>query len=182
MDSVYNFRNTQCHAGLKQLQSFFRDKKISNLRDVSLDELGQARESMEEVVFRRVRHVLSENLRVENTCQALIRGDLKTVAKNLSASHQSLRDDFEVSSPELDALVEIVSAVDGVSGARLTGAGFGGCIIALVRADAVARVFAAARAEYPLRFPRQTEAIEAWPIRISDGAKLVLTSTPQPAV
>ena len=91
----------------------------------------------EPVLRRRARHVISENHRVRTVVAALAAGDLDTVGQALVASHVSLRDDFEVSTPVLDALVDRLNATDGVLGARLTGAGFGGCVVALTEPGAL---------------------------------------------
>ena len=92
---------------------------------------------MDDETYRRARHVIGENQRVENTVAALAAGDFAAAGKLMVASHLSLKNDFEVSVPELDALVELATAFDGVYGARMTGGGFGGCIVSLVKADAV---------------------------------------------
>jgi galactokinase len=179
VDSEYNQRRAQCNEGLAWLQASLSAKKVGNLRDVTPEELKEAKKKMDPVLYKRVKHVISENIRVTKTCDALRKGDLKAIGENLYASHASLKDDFEVSCAELDALVDIVSKVKGASGApavvgaRLTGAGFGGCAIALVADSAVAAVTEAIASEYPRRFPSQKEKVEVWPIRISDGAKLV---------
>jgi len=101
--------------------------------------------------YRRCRHVVSENARVEATIAALSVGDLDAVGRAWAASHASLRDDFEVVSPELDALVEIATAVPGVVAARMTGAGFGGCTINLVARSAVEPLRKRVLADYPVR-------------------------------
>ena len=87
-------------------------------------------------VFRRCRHVITENDRVVRAASALAGGDVATFGELMAASHASLRDDYEVSCAELDAMVSIVSSLDGVFGARMTGGGFGGCVVALVAAAA----------------------------------------------
>jgi galactokinase len=89
------------------------------------------------VVQARARHVVTENARVQACAAALAAGDLEVAGALMAASHASLRDDFAVTTPALDALVERVGAVDGVYGARMTGAGFGGCVVALARPGAV---------------------------------------------
>jgi galactokinase len=89
------------------------------------------------VIARRARHVISENERVRTVAAALPLGDLEAIGAAMAASHASLRDDFEVSTPTLDALVDRLAATDGVIGARLTGAGFGGCVVALARPGAI---------------------------------------------
>jgi galactokinase len=106
---------------------------------------------MDDVAFRRATHVVEENARVLETETALAAGDLAEVGALFAASHASLRDLYEVSSPELDALVDIATSVDGVVAARLTGAGFGGSTINLVRRDSVAALRSAIERDYPGR-------------------------------
>jgi len=148
-ESAYNARRAECASAVAALQAL--DPAISALRDVTPDLLEAGRDRLTEVEFRRARHVVTEDQRVLDTVSALSAGDLDGVAEALAASHRSLRDDFEVSSAPLDALVEIASRVDGVIGARLTGAGFGGCTIDLVREDAVDALRAAVERDYPAR-------------------------------
>ena len=102
-------------------------------RDVNSEQLEQHKDLLPETVYRRCRHVVTENERVMQTVDALQRDDLAEVGCLMDASHDSLRDDYEVSSPALDAMVAAMRSVDGCFGARLTGAGFGGCAIALVK-------------------------------------------------
>ena len=92
---------------------------------------------MADLVFRRCRHVITENQRVHRMAAALDRHDLGAVGPLMAESHQSLRDDYEVSSRELDLLVELADGLPGVFGARMTGAGFGGCTVNLVHKEAV---------------------------------------------
>ncbi len=147
--SAYNERRAQCEAGVAAIAR--RSPGVRALRDVTPTMLEDAGAELDPVVLRRCRHVVSENERVLATVTALEAGDLEAVGRILVASHESLRDLYEVSSPELDALVDIATGVSGVFGARLTGAGFGGCIVALVAPDAVERLAAVVRAEYPRR-------------------------------
>jgi galactokinase len=148
-DSAYNARRLECAGAVEALRAL--DPAIRALRDVTPDLLEAGRDRLSDAEFRRARHVVTEDLRVLDTVSALAESDLDTVGIGLAASHRSLRDDFEVSSAPLDALVEIASAVDGVIGARLTGAGFGGCTINLVRDGAVAPLRAAIEQDYPRR-------------------------------
>ena len=106
---------------------------------------------VDEATFRRCRHVVEENVRVEASVAALEAGDLAEVGRLWAASHASLRDDYEVVSPELDALVEIAAATPGVVAARMTGAGFGGCTVNLVERGAEAALRDQVLAEYPGR-------------------------------
>ena len=113
--------------------------------------LAAAADRLDPIPFRRAEHVVSENARVEATVAALAAGDLAAVGRLFAESHASLRDRFEVSSPELDAMVEIAVAVPGVIAARMTGAGFGGCTVNLVRPDAIDALRAAVETDYPAR-------------------------------
>ena len=173
VDSEYNKRRMECEAGVKTAQSAFPERDIESLRDITLDDLDILKNLCNETVFRRVKHNVTENDRVLKTTKALESGDIDTVGKNLFASHESLRYDFEVSCEELDILVEILSEIDGVTGARLTGAGFGGCVIALLRDDSVDTVKKAIEEKYHPKSLPDGESAEIWPIKISDGARLV---------
>ncbi len=106
---------------------------------------------MDPVAYRRAEHVVTENQRVAEVVTALEDGDLATVGAAFAASHASLRDRFEVVSPELDAMVEIATSVPGVVAARMTGAGFGGCTVNLVRPEAVEVLRLAVERDYPAR-------------------------------
>lgn len=112
---------------------------ILALRDVAPAALDKYANCLPELVFRRCRHVISENGRVLAAAGALQAGDLNRFGQLMYESHRSLRDDYAVSCRELDLLVELASACDGVYGARMTGGGFGGCTVNLVRSDAVER-------------------------------------------
>jgi len=105
---------------------------IAALRDVTSEQLEAHKHLLPELVYRRCRHVVSENERVMQTVDAFQRGDLAEAGRLMDASHASLRDDYEVSSAALDAMVDAMRSAGGCIGARLTGAGFGGCAIALV--------------------------------------------------
>ena len=147
--SDYNARRAQCEAAAAVLAR--DDPAIRSLRDVTRAMLPLVRDRVDEVTYRRCRHVVTENVRVEETVAALAKGDMTAVGGLFAASHASLRDDFEVVSPELDALVEIAASVPGVAAARMTGAGFGGCTINLVERGAVAELCEEVKAVYPGR-------------------------------
>ncbi len=151
--SEYNARRAQCELGVATLTRRFPG--VESLRDVSAEMLSDARELLDEETWRRCAHVVEENRRALDTVAALEAADLEAVGRLFAESHASLRDNYEVSSPELDSLVEIASAVRGVAGARMTGAGFGGCTVNLVHADALERLRAAVDTEYPRRAGRQ---------------------------
>jgi galactokinase len=112
-------------------------------------------EYLDAVVLKRCRHVVTENDRVTRSVEALHAGDLARFGSLMFASHASLRDNYEVSCPELDAVVEICSGVDGVLGARMTGAGFGGCAICLVNEPNADAVVHRLEREYPQRTGRK---------------------------
>ena len=131
----YNRRRADCEAGVK----IFRQSmpQVRALRDVGVAELERHRNDLPEQIFRRCRHVISENQRVLDAGEALRSSDLDHFGRLMYESHRSLRDDYEVSSQELDLLVEIAASCEGVFGSRMTGGGFGGCTITLVRSSAV---------------------------------------------
>jgi galactokinase len=166
--SGYNERRSECEAGLAAIRRL--DPEIPSLRDVPLSMLADAERALGPIVARRVRHVVTENARVEATVAALEAGDLEAVGEAFAASHASLRDDYEVSSPELDAMVEIACGVPGVVAARMTGAGFGGSTVNLVRPGAVAALRTAIESEYPARTGRRPMVREVRPV---DGAGFV---------
>ncbi len=126
----YNTRRAECEAGARYMMKSL--PHIRALRDVTIKELEQAGRDMPELIYKRCRHVISENARVIEAADALTRGDLRSVGQLMRASHASLRDDYEVSCRELDILVELAEGLEGVYGARMTGGGFGGCAISLV--------------------------------------------------
>ena len=133
----YNERRTECETGTAVLAR--RYPQIRALRDATLDQLAAVRDALSDSVYRRCRHVITENARTLRAADALRAGDLVTFGTLMNASHASLRDDFEVSCPELDVMVELARAYasDRVYGARMTGGGFGGCAIALVERESV---------------------------------------------
>jgi galactokinase len=131
----YNRRRAECEEALRLLRDAVPD--LGALRDVSLELLHSQRQRMPQAVYRRALHVVSENQRVLEAAAALDRRDLGTFGRLLGESHRSLRDDFEVSCDELDLMVHLAAGVEGVFGARMTGGGFGGCTVNLVRTDCV---------------------------------------------
>ncbi len=139
--SAYNERRTQCEASAR----FFG---VAALRDVSPAQFNQQASGLPEPARRRARHVVSENARTLAAAEAMQRGDAVALGQLLSASHQSLRDDFEVSSRELDVMVMCAERELTCYGARMTGAGFGGCAVALVQADSAGQFAAAVTADY----------------------------------
>jgi galactokinase len=133
--SEYNVRRAQCEQGVALLRSHL--PRIASLRDASLVDLEDHREEFPPEVFRRCAYVISENLRVLTACAALERGDLGTFGKAMNETHAGLAHGYEVSCPELDVMAEAAQSLPGVLGSRMMGAGFGGCTINLVEADAL---------------------------------------------
>ena len=133
--SAYNDRRLQCEEGVALFRQF--DPTIASLRDVTPDLFDTYGDQLSEIVFQRCRHVITENARVLDASAALAAGDLTEFGRLMTASHNSLRDDFEVSCDELDCLVDIASGTEGVLGSRMTGAGFGGCTVTLIHMDAI---------------------------------------------
>jgi galactokinase len=128
--SAYNERRQECQQGARLLG-------VESLREISIEEFAARERELPEQIRQRCRHVVNENQRVIAGVGALRRDDLEEFGGLMRESHRSLRDDYQVSSPELDLLVEAAAEVEGVYGSRLTGAGFGGCTVSLVRQDAV---------------------------------------------
>ena len=160
--SEYNLRRSQCEAAVAAIAR--DDSAITSLRDVKLFHLSAARTRMDPVTYRRAEHVVTENLRVAETVTALESGDLAEVGVAFAASHKSLRDRFEVVSPELDAMVEIALTVPGVVAARMTGAGFGGCTINLVRPEAIEVLRTVVERDYPVRTGLQPMVLPVQPV------------------
>jgi galactokinase len=134
--SEYNTRRAECEAGVKHFAKLVPD--IQALRDVTVNDLERCGHNLNQVTYKRCRHVITENARVMEATAALERGDLDAFGDLMAQSHGSLRDDYEVSCAELDTMVDLATKIEGVFGARMTGGGFGGCTINLVKADSVA--------------------------------------------
>tara|TARA_E500000081_G_C6098968_1_gene336592 strand:+ start:270 stop:1412 length:1143 start_codon:yes stop_codon:yes gene_type:complete len=134
VDSEYNLRRQQCEQGASLLG-------VSSLREATMEMLEGAKAHMPEVVYRRAKHIVTENARTLAASQALKAGDIETVSEAMAQSHISMRDDFEITVRPIDYLVEIIGEVLGKSGGvRMTGGGFGGCVVALVLTDKVEAV------------------------------------------
>jgi len=142
---------------------------VKALRDATLEQLEAVRDELEPTVYRRCRHVVTENERVLEAARALREGDARRFGELMVASHRSLKDDYEVSCPELDIMVEVALSLPGAYGSRMTGAGFGGCTVSLVE-EAAAEAFAA---ELALGYSRRTGIIpEVYICSAANGATL----------
>ncbi|NQZ25103.1 MAG: galactokinase [Colwellia sp.] len=146
VDSEYNLRRRQC----EQVANHFGK---SALREVTMAQLNAAKEQLEPVLFKRARHVISENERALNTLKALKSNDMAAISLAMKESHISLRDDFEVTTKEMDGLVDMIGSVLGSDGGvRMTGGGFGGCVVALVPNHLVAKVTGVINSKYQQAF------------------------------
>ena len=135
-ESKYNERRSECDAGFAILKGAMPEKNC--LGEISVDEFEKHAHLIEdEIVRKRIKHVIYEDDRVLKSIDALTCGDIKTFAMYMNESHDSLRDAYEVTGIELDTLVDEARRIDGVLGSRMTGAGFGGCTVSIVEADAV---------------------------------------------
>jgi len=128
--SEYNLRRTECEEAVRRLAEVL--PHVRALRDLTRRELEQYRGRLTPTLYKRARHVVTENDRVKSAASALERGDIGEFGELMRASHRSLRDDYQVSCPELEVMVEIADRQPGIYGSRMTGGGFGGCTINLV--------------------------------------------------
>ncbi len=143
VDSEYNSRRRECEAAAAHFG-------VAALRDVSLNLFSLHEGELAETVAKRARHVITENARTEAAAEALAQGDLTWMGRLMAESHRSMRDDFEITVPPIDALVEIIAnVVSEAGGVRMTGGGFGGCVVALAPQELVPAVESAIAREYP---------------------------------
>lgn len=148
--SEYNTRRGECNRGVQQIRQRFPE--VDSLRDVTEDMLETCRSQLEETVYRRCRYVVAENGRMIQAADLLKNGDLNGFGQLMYQTHYGLRDDYQVSCPELDYLVELVEGEAAVYGARMMGGGFGGCTINLVRSAATAGLSRRVLQSYQARF------------------------------
>jgi galactokinase len=164
----YNVRRKECEEAVRKLSAALPG--IRSLRDVSMEELAQNRSLLSETLYRRCRHIISENARVREAANLFAQGKIDGLREVMAASHQSMRDDYEISCRELDVMVEIAARQPGVYGARMTGGGFGGCTINLVAADHAAQFQRQVSAEYKAAIGLQPDI---YICEASQGAELV---------
>jgi galactokinase len=168
-EGEYAKRRAQCETAARVLQ-------VAALRDATLEALEAARKQLEPVVFRRAHHVISENERTLQAARAIQASDWTRVGQLMSASHASLRDDYEVSCPELDLVVEVAQQIGeagGVIGCRMTGGGFGGCVVSLVKTGAVQRITRNLDVAYEKKTGRQASIFSSRP---AAGARILKSS------
>ena len=165
VDSQYNERRLECERGVGLLRQ--RMPEVRALRDVTLEQLLASAGDLPPLTLRRCRHVVTENQRVLDMVGKLRRGEMAAVGELMASSHHSLRDDYEVSCAELDAMAEAAQGTPGTIGARMTGAGFGGCVIALADAASPAEWAPDVLAKYQARTGIRGEA---YVCEAADGA------------
>lgn len=142
VDGEYNARRAECETAARALG-------VRALRDADIERLQSGERAMDETAYRRARHVIAENQRTLDAADALAAGDLVALGRQMAASHASMRDDFEITTPAIDRLVEILKEEIGAEGgARMTGGGFGGCVIAVLPTSRVRSVSASVRRLY----------------------------------
>lgn len=137
VDSEYNKRREECRQGVERFTRLMNRGVLNSLRDVCVADFDRYSTELSPIVAKRCKHVVYENQRVLDAVAALNSKDLAVFGSLMYESHESLRNDFQVSCPELDSIVDIARNQEGVFGARMTGAGFGGCVVALVKTDAI---------------------------------------------
>jgi galactokinase len=169
--SEYNLRKEECEDGVRQIRRHIAN--VESLRDVGYEDFQRIEAEISEPARRRCRHVIMENRRTLQAAEALQSGNLNLLGRLMSESHRSLKLDYEVSCPELDILVDSATSVDGVLGARMTGGGFGGCTINLMKRTTVGQFEESVRRRYQEAFDTTPGIFE---VRPSDGASEIVFS------
>ena len=164
--SEYNVRRAQCEEGVAVIKKYRPEVEL--LRDVTIEELEAHRSEIDPVSYRRCAFVINENKRLMAACAAMEKGDFVEVGKQVYATHDGLSQEYGVSCPELDFIVNIAREHKDVLGARMMGGGFGGCVIALVKKEGVAAYVADVKERYQVKFDKDPRVIE---VKISDGAR-----------
>ena len=167
-NSAYNQRRAACEESVMILQKTFPE--IRTLRDLRESDLLSVKQLLPEVLFSKAKHVITECARVHEAAEALQSGNLLTVGKLLQASHESLRDDFEVSCPELDFLAQQAESTTGVLGARMMGGGFGGCLLTLLKTNEISNFKTTMLEKYQAAFQLTPDFIE---VSLGAGARKV---------
>jgi galactokinase len=167
-NSAYNQRRAACEESVVILQNSFSE--IRTLRDLKERDLPSIKQLLPEALFPKARHVITECARVQQAAEALQSGNLLVMGKLLQASHESLRDDFEVSCPELDFLAQQAESTTGVLGARMMGGGFGGCLLTLLKTNEISNFKTILQERYQAAFQLRPDFIE---VSLGAGARKV---------
>lgn len=166
VDSAYNDRRNECETALKELQTVTDIETLGDLSEAEFEENKGAIKS--EIRRKRAKHAVYENQRTIKAVAALKDKDIETFGKLMNASHVSLRDDYEVSCEEIDILVDLAWSINGVIGSRITGGGFGGCTVSIVKNDAVDGFIETIGAKYEEKVGHKAEF---YVVDIGDGAR-----------
>ena len=166
VSSAYNDRRRECEKGLLMLQRVLDISALGDLTDLQFE--ANKYLITDEVIRKRVRHAVSENQRTISAVKALKGNDIPAFGELMNASHRSLRDDYEVSCPEVDTLVETAWSLPFVAGSRITGGGFGGCTVSLVASDKIEDFKTALSEVYKKNYDKIPEFYIA---EIADGAR-----------
>lgn len=177
-DSKYNERRSECEEALRDLQSsMLRDKPLKDLCELSVEEFEASSHLIpREIPRKRARHAVYENARVKEAARVLEAGDVAAFGRLMNASHDSLRDLYEVTGPELDAMVEEARSLPETIGSRMTGAGFGGCTVSLVKKDQAEHFIREVSERYERRTGLKGEFYVARP---GDGPRRIEGKTPE---
>ena len=168
VDSAYNDRRNECETALRELQKVLG---IQTLGDLTEEEFEAHKDAIQsEIRQKRAKHAVYENRRTIKAVEALKADDIETFGKLMNASHVSLRDDYEVSCEEIDILVDLAWSIEGVIGSRITGGGFGGCTVSIVKNDAVDHFIETVGAQYEERVGHKAEF---YVVDIGDGARVL---------
>ena len=168
-DSKYNERVAECQLAVTYLSETL---PVSKLGEVSFMQFYKIQEDIpDELIRKRARHVISENQRVLNSVSSMLKGDILQFGALMNASHESLRDNYEVTGSELDAMVEAAWKINGVVGSRMTGAGFGGCTVSLVREEKIDLFISKVAEEF---YSKTGLTAEFYIAEISDGVREII--------
>lgn len=171
-DTEYNKRRKECNEALKLISSVIKGEKITSLSDIKPEMLGRLECSMPEKLFKRARHVITENSRVLRAKENLLKGDIEKLGQILFESHKSLKNDYEVSTRRLDYLVNELGKIKGVYGARLMGAGFGGSVISIISKDKIDVITDITGKGFSKEFNVAPDFIKC---KLSDGTRRILS-------
>jgi len=164
-NSEYNIRRQECEKGLKILQDCL-GSHLESLGEVKLKEINRFQKRFPVNIYKRVVYIAEENLRVQEMVTALKKRSFNQIGQLLYASHSGLKYLYEVSSPELDMIVDYLRASEGVVGARMMGGGFGGCVLTLVKRDSVNKLFSLIKEKYAIVFHKYPRL---FPVAITSG-------------
>ncbi|MCG2791636.1 MAG: hypothetical protein L6305_07810, partial [Actinomycetia bacterium] len=166
----YNKRRQECNDAVRLISKIVKNKNIKSLSDIGLDSLDELEDKISEKLFRRVKHVVTENNRVLLSKEYLLKGDIEKLGQVLFESHNSLRYDYEVSTEKLNYIVDEMSKIKEVYGGRLMGAGFGGSVISIIKKSKIDSITDIIGGKFLKKFSVSPDFIECL---FSDGTRRV---------